>query len=139
MFAQLSVVVFVHRINELNYLQFGRRVGATHVHQGALYEFFDLVSVEKAVSVGVVLEEDEVDGLLDLVRCVADLVRLGVGLVLCEFAVEAGERALVLALGGFQGSLGGFDGAEVAQRLGLEGLFGVGTQPTLWRSAAFYL
>ena len=114
-------------------------MGATHVHQGALYEFFDLVSVEKAVSVGVVLEEDEVDGLLDLVRCVADLVRLGVGLVLCEFAVEAGERALVLALGGFQGSLGGFDGAEVAQRLGLEGLFGVGTQPTLWRSAAFYL
>lgn len=98
MLAQLAVVIFVHRINELDYLQLRRRVGAAHVHQRALDEFFDLTSVQVAVSVGVVLEEDEVDGLLDLVCRVARLVRLGVGLVLREFAVKAGERALVLAI-----------------------------------------
>lgn len=87
MFAQLAVVIFVHRINELDYLQLGRTVGASHVDQRALDQLFYLISVQIAISVGIVLQEDEVDGLLDLVCCVADLVGLGVGFVLREFAV----------------------------------------------------
>ena len=57
---------------------------------------------------------------------------LGVGFVLNEFAVQSGKGALVFARRGSDGFLGGLDGTKIAQRLGLEASFGVGTESAFW-------
>lgn len=90
-------MVLIHRKDELDDFDVFRRMVAAHMLEGMLYQFFDLVSIQKAVIVGIIFLEDEADCFLYLCSAIADFVILGICLMLGEFTIKPRKGTLVLA------------------------------------------